>query len=182
MTWGKRAAALRWGLLLIGLAAMPAAAQEDASRAEKPETPAAEEEEEPIPAAEVLDIVTKVERAYEEAYGRKDTSWMASLYTETATIQTDKGTVYKGRGPIETMFEAGLASRREGETIRSEVTVSTAVTKDLIVSHGVTFRIVPETGAERFFYTRVYARKGDAWQIAASHVARAGGGIQIPLE
>lgn len=165
----------RWAIPLLALLALPAAAQE--TPAEAP----AEAPAEPIAAEEVTAIVTKVERACEDAFGRGDAPWMASSYTDTATIQTESGTVYKGRAAIEKMMEGLVGRKREGEILRSEITVSTALTPDIIVSNGVTFRVVPGTGASRTFYMRVYMRRGDDWLIAASHSARPGG-IQIPLE
>ncbi len=115
---------------------------------------------------EVESIVQQFETSYMDAYSHGDAKALAALYTDNATVLGEYGAVLQGRAKLEKAFSASLAAHAK---IEDTPKASTAVTGDVIVTQGVSRRIV-ESGSQperSFLYTKVLVRQAGGWRLAA---------------
>lgn len=128
--------------------------------------------EEPIAAEETRRIVEQVETPYMQALTSGQVDDAVALFTEAATRESEWGTVRKGRPAIRKHLRDSFEANEAKRSWSSRITVATALTPDIIVTHGVTFIISGGGVVERLFHTRVLKKTKDGWRIAAEHLAR----------
>lgn len=97
---------------------------------------------------------------------------MAALLTENATMQNEWGDVTQGRANIEPLLTRMMAKLPPGTTLEDTPVASQAVSADVIVSQGISHRLVPGADPVQMIFTRVLVRQGNQWQLAATQIAR----------
>jgi uncharacterized protein (TIGR02246 family) len=117
-------------------------------------------------------VVRELEDAYAGAFNRRDAGALAALFTEDATIVTEWGDVVQGRAAFERGLAHAFTRLPGGLTLENTPAHTRVITEDVIVSHGTSRRAgAPGSRADTLVYTRVLARRGGEWRLAANHVA-----------
>lgn len=116
--------------------------------------------------------VAEIEARYERAYSAADASALSELFAEDAMVQTEWGPVLDGRERIMQGLVALFGSPAGPGALRNVPVLSRQASPDVIVSHGVARRTPAGGVEETFLYTRVYARRGEAWLLLANQIAR----------
>lgn len=117
-------------------------------------------------------IVLKFQSAYADTFNRRDAAAMASLLTENATLQNEWGDVTQGRGKIASLVGRLMAGLPAGTRLEDTALVSQAIGADIIISQGVSRRIVPGSEPAQMFFSRVLVLKDGQWMLAATQIAR----------
>jgi ketosteroid isomerase-like protein len=148
----------------------PVAAKSDA----KATIPAAEPKNEasPLPQSEVDSIVKEFESAFVSAYNRGDAKALAGLYMPGATILNEAGGLAVGRETMQRVLSAAFTNSGR-PTIQETSRKSTAVSSNVIVTHGVmhVIPLAPEPPQDTL-YTKVLTLDGEQWRIAAIQFAQ----------
>jgi uncharacterized protein (TIGR02246 family) len=124
------------------------------------------------PQNETDSIVLGFQAAYADTFDRRDAKGMAALLTENATLQNEWGDVVQGRANIEAILTRLMATLPAGARLEDTSLASHAVAADVIVSQGISQRIIPDAVAAQMFFTRVLVRQGSQWLLAATQIAR----------
>ena len=135
-------------------------------------TPATHAQTTFLPQSETDAIVLKFQATYADTFDRRDAKGMAALLTENATLQNEWGDVVQGRTNIEATLVRLMANLPAGAKLEDTPLVSHAVAADVIVSQGISHRIIPNEPATKMFFTRVLVRQGGQWLFAATQIAR----------
>lgn len=122
--------------------------------------------------ADVDSIVQKFQAAYADTFDRRDAKGMGALLTEDATLQNEWGGVTQGRGKIEALVAGLMAHLPEGTKLEDTALVSQLISPDVIVSQGISHRIVPGAAPVEMYFTRVLVRQDERWKLAATQIAR----------
>ncbi len=117
-------------------------------------------------------IVLKFQTDYADTFNRRDAKAMSALLTENATMQNEWGDVTQGRANIESLVTRLMTHLPEGTKLEDTSLVSQSVGPNVIVSQGISLRIVPDVEPVQMFFTRVLVRDGQQWQLAATQIAR----------
>ena len=96
-----------------------------------------------IPQQETDAIVLKFQAAYADTFNRRDAKGMAALLTENATLQNEWGDVTQGRTKIELLLTQLMANLQTGTKLEDTSLASQSIAADIIVSQGISRRIVP---------------------------------------
>jgi uncharacterized protein (TIGR02246 family) len=125
-----------------------------------------------IPQQETDAIVLKFQAAYADTFNRRDAKGMAALLTENATLQNEWGDVTQGRTKIELLLTQLMANLQTGTKLEDTSLASQSIAADIIVSQGISRRIVPGAEPAQMFFTRVLVLQGGQWKLAATQIAR----------
>jgi uncharacterized protein (TIGR02246 family) len=125
-----------------------------------------------IPQKETDAVVQKFQAAYADTFDRRDARGMAALLTENATLQNEWGDVTKGRANIESLLVRLMGNLQAGTKLEDTSLASQSVAPNIIVSQGVSRRMVPGAEPAQMFFTRVLVREGGQWKLAATQIAR----------
>ena len=117
-------------------------------------------------------VVSKFQLAYADTFDRRDAKGMAALLTENATLQNEWGDVTQGRTKIESLLTRLMAQLQAGTKLEDTSLVAQAVAPDIIVSQGISRRLVPGADPAQMFFTRVLVLQGGEWKLAATQIAR----------
>ena len=135
-------------------------------------TPATHAQTAFLPQGEINAIVLEFQAAYADTFDRRDAKGMAALLTEDATLQNEWGEVVRGRANIEAILTGLMANLPAGARLEDTPLASHAVAADVIVSQGISKRIVPNAAPAHMFFSRVLVRQGGQWRLAATQIAR----------
>jgi uncharacterized protein (TIGR02246 family) len=125
----------------------------------------------PLPQAEVDSIVQQFESAFVAATNQGDAKALAELYTPGATILNEAGGLAAGRETMKRVWSASFTNSGR-PTIQETPRKSTAVSSNVIVTHGV-LRVTPiDDSPQDSFYTKVLTLDGGQWRIAAIQYAQ----------
>jgi len=116
--------------------------------------------------------VAEIELQYERAYSAANTSELARLFAEDATVQTEWGPVLDGRERIVQGLVGLFRSPAGPGVLRNVPVLSRRAAANVIVSHGVASRTPAGGTEETFLYTRVYVQREGTWFLLANQIAR----------
>jgi ketosteroid isomerase-like protein len=125
----------------------------------------------PIPQAEVDSIVQQFESAFVSATNKSDAKALAELYTPGATILNEAGGLAVGRETMQRVWAASFTNSGR-PTIQETTRKSTAVSSNVIVTHGVLHSTPIDDSPQDTFYTKVLTLDGGQWRIAAIQYAQ----------
>lgn len=125
-----------------------------------------------LPQAEVDAIISKFQTAYAQTFDRRDAQGMAALLTENATLQNEWGDVTQGRSEIEALVARLMSGLQPGTKLADTSLVAQSVAPNVIVSQGISHRLVPGAEPVQMFFTRVLVWDGREWKMAATQIAR----------
>ena len=111
-----------------------------------------------------IQVITQLDKDYEEAYNRGDANAVAALYTDDAEYVDEGGNVVVGRDTIELLLAEEFAGNPGGklQIIPEGVRV---LTPDVLVEKGWT-AIAPTDGSQRSSrYVAVYLKRSGNWKI-----------------
>jgi ketosteroid isomerase-like protein len=153
-----------------GKAAVPAAPKNEgtsSAAAAEPKNGAS-----PLPQSEVDSIVQQFESTFVSANNRGDAKTLAGLYMPGATILNEAGGLAVGRETMQRVLSAAFMNS-SGRTIQETPRKSTAVSSNVIVTHGV-LRVtpLPPDPPQDTLYTKVLTLDGEQWRIAAIQFAQ----------
>ena len=121
---------------------------------------------------EVDVIVREFEEEYAAAFGRKDAKALSDLLAKDVTLLSEWGDVMHGWAKIERMLANVFPNMPNEVKLVNTPAHSSAITEDVIVSHGASHKIGEwGAGEEKLSYTRVLVRQGGEWRLAATQVA-----------
>lgn len=109
---------------------------------------------------------------YAQAFDSRDAKAMAALFTENATLQNEWGEITQGRDKIEALVAALMAHLPTGTKLEDTSLVIQLVAPDVIVSQGISHRLVPGAEPTQMFFTRVLVKESGQWKLAATQIAR----------
>ncbi len=121
---------------------------------------------------EIDAIVLKFQGSYAEAFNRRDAQGMAALLTEDSTLQNEWGGVTQGKAAIEELVTKLMSHLPAGMTLEDTAVASRAVAPGVIVSQGVSRRLVPGAEPVQMFFFRVLVLQDGQWKLAATQIAR----------
>ena len=125
-----------------------------------------------MPEKDIDAIVQKFQTDYADTFNRRDAKQMATLLTDNATLQNEWGDVTQGRDKIEALVTHLMANLPAGTKLEDTALVSQSVAPNIIVSQGISHRIVPNAEPGQMFFTRVLVRDRGQWKMAATQIAR----------
>ena len=117
-------------------------------------------------------VVLKFQTAYADTFNRRDAKGMAALLTENATMQNEWGDVTQGRANIESLVARLMTNLKEGTKLEDTSLSSRSVAANVIVSQGISRRMVPGADPVQMFFTRVLVYENGQWKLAATQIAR----------
>ncbi len=117
-------------------------------------------------------IVFKFQTAYADTFNRRDARGMAALFTENATMQNEWGDVTQGQANIESLVARLMTSLQTGTKLEDTSLSSRPVAANVIVSHGISRRMVPGADPVQMFFTRVLVYENGQWKLASTQIAR----------
>lgn len=121
---------------------------------------------------EINAIVMKFQGDYAEAFKRRDAAGMAALLTENCTLQNEWGGITQGRAAIEALVAKLMSLLPAGMTLKDDALVSHSVAPGVIVSQGISRRLVPGVEPVEMFFSRVLVLRDGEWKLAATQIAR----------
>ncbi len=131
----------------------------------------AAEPKSPIAQAEVDSIVQQFESTFVSATNRGDAKALAELYMPGATVLNESGGLAVGLENMQRVWSSAFKNLGR-PTIKETTKKSTAVSINVIVTHGV-LRITPiDDSPQDTFYTKVLTLDGEQWRIAAMQYAQ----------
>jgi len=122
--------------------------------------------------AEVDSVVLKFQAAYADTFDRRDAKGMGDLLTENATLQNEWGGVTQGREKIVALVAGLMRHLPEGTKLEDTAQVSLLVSPEVIVSQGISHRIVPGKDPVEMYFSRVLVWQAGQWKLAATQIAR----------
>lgn len=122
--------------------------------------------------AKIDSIVETFQDTYADTFNRRDTSGMAALLTEDATLQNEWGGVTRGRSAIEAILTKLMGALPEGTTLKDTAVASHSVAPGVIVSQGFSQRLVDGEEPSQMFFSRVLVLTDGEWKLAATQIAR----------
>ncbi len=153
-----------------GKSAVPAAPQKEGTSSAAAAEP--KEGASPLPQSEVDSIVQQFESTFVSATNRGDAKTLAGLYMPGATVLNEFGGLAVGRETMQRVLSAAFTNSGR-PTIQETTRKSTAVSSNVIVTHGV-LRVIPlpPDSPQDTLYTKVLTLDGDQWRIAAMQYAQ----------
>lgn len=122
-------------------------------------------------ASNKADDVRKLERAWLDAYEKRDVAAMTAIVADDFTITFADGSVQTKPQVIESIKRAsGPPSKFYTENVQARVYGDTVVLIGLVVSE---WKQGDKTMTDRSRYTDTYVRRNGQWQVVASHLSSA---------
>jgi hypothetical protein len=87
-------------------------------------------------------------------------------------LQNEWGDVTQGRTNIESLLTKLMANLQAGTKLEDTSLASQSVAPDIIVSQGISRRIVADSEPAQMFFTRVLVLQEGQWKLAATQIAR----------
>lgn len=97
---------------------------------------------------------------------------MVAMFTDNATMQNEWGDVTSGRDKIQALVQHLMSKLPDKATLEDTALVSQCVAPDVIVSQGVSRRLIPDGAEQQMFFTRVLVHRNDQWLLSATQIAR----------
>jgi uncharacterized protein (TIGR02246 family) len=117
-------------------------------------------------------IVSKFQKDYGDTFDRRDAKAMVALLTEHATMQNEWGEVTEGRANIELLVSRLMGGLAEGTKLEDTALRSQNVAENVIVSQGISHRVVPNKEPVEMYFTRVLVNQNGKWLLTATQIAR----------
>jgi len=115
--------------------------------------------------------VRKLERAWLDAYEKRDVAAMTAIVADDFTIAFPDGSIQTKPQIIESLKRpGGTAMKFYTEDVRSRAYGDTVILVGLVVSE---WKQNDKTMAERSRYTDTYVKRNGRWQVVASHLSNA---------
>jgi ketosteroid isomerase-like protein len=141
-------------LVLISFSSFAAAAQQNSAL-----TPAEVE-------------VRKLERAWLDAYEKKDVAAMTAIVADDFTITFSDGSIQTKPQIIESLKRpGGTTSKFTTENVQSRVYGDTVILIGIVISE---WKQNGEPMSDRSRYTDTYVKRNGKWQVVASHLSKVG--------
>jgi uncharacterized protein (TIGR02246 family) len=117
-------------------------------------------------------IVKQFQSDYAKCFDSRDAKSMVSMFTENATMQNEWGDVTQGRAKIEALVQHLMTKLPEKATLVDTSVASQCIAPDVIVSQGISRRLIPSAEEQQMFFTRVLVRSDKKWLLSATQIAR----------
>ena len=116
--------------------------------------------------------VRKLERAWLDAYEKKDVSAMTAIVSDDFTITFADGSIQTKPQIIESLKRpGGGTSKFTTENVQSRVYGDTVILIGLVISE---WKQNGQPMSDRSRYTDTYVKRNGKWQVVASHLSKAG--------
>ena len=116
--------------------------------------------------------VRKLERAWLDAYEKKDVTAMTAIVADDFTITFSDGSIQTKPQIIESLKRpGGTTSKFTTENVQSRVYGETVILIGLVVSE---WKQNGQPMSDRSRYTDTYVKRNGKWQVVASHLSKAG--------
>ena len=116
--------------------------------------------------------VRKLERAWLDAYEKKDVTAMTSIVADDFTITFSDGSVQTKPQIIESLKRpGGSTSKFTTENVQSRVYGDTVILIGLVISE---WKQNGQPMSDRSRYTDTYVKRNGKWQVVASHLSKVG--------
>ena len=116
--------------------------------------------------------VRKLERAWLDAYEKKDVAAMTAIVADDFTITFADGSVQTKPQIIESIKRpGGTTSKFTTENVQSRVYGDTVILIGLVVSE---WKQNDKPMSDRSRYTDTYVKRNGKWQVVASHLSKEG--------
>ena len=117
------------------------------------------------------DEVRKLERAWLDAYEKKDVNAMNAIVADDFTITFGDGSIQTKPQIIESLKRpGGSSSKFTTENVQSRSYGDTVVLIGIVISEWMQNG---ETKTDRSRYTDTYVKRNGRWQVVASHLSKA---------
>ena len=116
--------------------------------------------------------VRKLERAWLDAYEKKDVAAMTAIVAEDFTITFSDGSMQTKPQIIESIKRpGGTTSKFTTENVQSRAYGDTVILIGLVISE---WKQNDQPMSDRSRYTDTYVKRNGKWQVVASHLSKAG--------
>jgi len=116
--------------------------------------------------------VRKLERAWLDAYEKRDVVAMTAIVADDFTITFSDGSIQTKPQIIESLKRpGGSTSKFTTENVQSRVYGDTVVLIGLVISE---WKQNGQPMSDRSRYTDTYVKRNGKWQVVASHLSKAG--------
>ena len=116
--------------------------------------------------------VRKLERAWLDAYEKKDVTAMTAIVADDFTITFSDGEIQTKPQIIESLKRpGGSTSKFTTENVQSRVYGDTVILIGLVISE---WKQNGQPMSDRSRYTDTYVKRGGKWQVVASHLSKVG--------
>ena len=116
--------------------------------------------------------VRKLERAWLDAYEKRDVVAMTAIVADDFTITFSDGSIQTKPQIIESLRRpGGSTSKFTTENVQSRVYGDTVVLIGLVISE---WKQNGQPMSDRSRYTDTYVKRNGKWQVVASHLSKAG--------
>ena len=116
--------------------------------------------------------VRKLERAWLDAYEKKDVAAMSAIVADDFTITFPDGSLQTKKQIVDSLKQPGGAAMGfYTEDVRSRVYGDTVILIGLVVSE---WKQNDQPMTDRSRYTDTYVKRNGKWQVVASHLSKAG--------
>ena len=116
--------------------------------------------------------VRKLERAWLDAYEKRDVAAMTAIVADDFTITFSDGSMQTKPQIIESLKRpSGSTSKFTTENVQSRVYGDTVILIGLVISE---WKQNGQPMTDRSRYTDTYVKRNGKWQVVASHLSKAG--------
>ena len=115
--------------------------------------------------------VRKLERAWLDAYEKRDVTAMTAIVADDCTITFSDGSIQTKPQILESLKRSGSSSKFITENVQSRVYGDTVILIGLVVSE---WKQNDQTMTDRSRYTDTYVKRNGKWQVVASHLSKVG--------
>jgi ketosteroid isomerase-like protein len=116
--------------------------------------------------------VRKLERAWLDAYEKKDVAAMTAIVADDFTITFSDGSIQTKPQIIESLKRpGGTTSKFTTENVQSRVYGDTVILIGIVISE---WKQNGEPMSDRSRYTDTYVKRNGKWQVVASHLSKVG--------
>ena len=116
--------------------------------------------------------VRKLERAWLDAYEKRDVAAMTAIVADDFTITFSDGSMQTKPQIIESLKRpGGSSSKFTTEQVQSRVYGDTVILIGLVISE---WKQNGQPMTDRSRYTDTYVKRNGKWQVVASHLSKAG--------
>jgi len=117
-------------------------------------------------------VVRKLERTWLDAYEQRNAESMNAIVADDFTITFPDGSIQTKPQIIASLKQAvGPAIKFTTESVQSRVYGDTVILMGIVVSE---WKQGDKSMTDRSRYTDTYVRRGNRWQVVASHLSNAG--------
>ena len=116
--------------------------------------------------------VRKLERAWLDAYEKKDVTAMTAIVADDFTITFSDGSIQTKPQIIESLKRpGGTTSKFTTQNVQSRIYGDTVILIGLVISE---WKQNGQPMSDRSRYTDTYVKRNGKWQVVASHLSKAG--------